>query len=285
MTKKYGMKTFNTCELCGISYSYHLKKDTSEIETKLCWKCRKNNIIKYDDDTNEISYIPIKLKYKQNKKAWEIKENKKDESFTSGVCKSGICKRCGNIFNKNQPFQMYCCYECSKPLKIKYETIKYKCIKCGGIFEFDQKNYYKNRSPILCKKCKNKIHPEIYYMKLWAKCIIGGHQRRGHTVNIKIEELVKMAYETKYCILCGNELKYSGKINDTSNYNAKLTPMDKTASMDRILNNNIYNISEVGIICKRCNSLKGDISFEQLKRTIKGYVKYIQKIEPTFLNK
>jgi 5-methylcytosine-specific restriction endonuclease McrA len=117
-----------------------------------------------------------------------------------------------------------------------------------------------------------RINKQGRYL-LWAQAAINTHRKRGHVVNITIQELADLAKNTPTCQICEEPLQYYG--NGSGSH-------AKSASMDRVLNDGAYTISEIGILCTRCNALKGNIGFEKFKKVTEGFVKYIKKVDPDF---
>ncbi len=249
------MKVKTICKRCELAYEYNLVSNTPEINTIYCLKCR--HIL----NDNE-------------------KRLKKEEKKKSQALEMGACKRCGKPFIKTSPYKLYCSDECKRNY-CSLKPIEIRCLKCSRKITFTQNNYWKDKSPILCKFCRSdlikKDWAEEDYIKSWAKGVLHNHKSFGHVVNITLEELVQLALKTQYCVLCGAKLSYRQSKTYEWEHHAKC------ASMDRIVNNTNYTIDDVDIICSTCNAIKKDISFDRLKEVIFGYVNYIRKIDPLFL--
>ncbi len=157
------------------------------------------------------------------------------------------------------------------------KPIKCECQQCGNIYfvKSIQSNHVK-----ICDECikinkqSEEYKDDLYYK--WARRCLYSHRERGHIVLISIEELINLAKQTKYCNICGTKLSYFTDVDDHINRYIK------HATLDRILNTTTYTINEVGILCNRCNSIKGDLNINELKNIINGYVKYIKKVDPSF---
>lgn len=157
------------------------------------------------------------------------------------------------------------------------ELIPLECEQCGKIYfvKSIQSNHKK-----ICDDCINinkqseEYKDDLYYK--WARRCLYSHRDRGHTVLINIEELIDLAKRTKYCNICGTKLSYFSDVDD------HLNRYVRHATLDRILNTTTYTIDEVGILCNRCNSIKGNLNINELKNIINGYIKYIKKVDPSF---
>jgi 5-methylcytosine-specific restriction endonuclease McrA len=161
-------------------------------------------------------------------------------------------------------------------------VIKKKCIKCGKTLPLNKfavrtgsKDGYRNS----CLKCENKrksIHARLKHdltfdrhnryinsntkMRKAISCL-NIHKRRGYEIKITSKEIVDMMDNTTHCPICGIELDYNRY------------PIDiwKMPSVDRLNNEVFMTPNNVWIICRKCNTAKGDLS-------IKDFLLYCDRI-------
>ncbi len=136
-----------------------------------------------------------------------------------------------------------------------------------------------------CKKCDiaysrqyNLTHPEFrkryereYALKnprrRWAHACLGGHRRRGITVEMTSKELFQLASRTDSCFICGCQLDWQlrnkGKMKKDS------------PTLDRLDNERVIRKENVAILCYRCNATKRD-------RTLKRFVEYCDAVVARF---
>jgi len=161
------------------------------------------------------------------------------------------------------------------------------CINCDNQFTFNntgatyiQRRYCKDcRDEIVVANRKNRhdatlaknalVVKDVH--RVWAVASLKNHKRIKHDVDITEDELTTLAKQTPSCELCGCHLTYNGGANSPH-----------IASMDRILNGDTYTVKQVGILCRRCNGLKGNMPFEQFLKFLEGGVRYARKIVPDF---
>lgn len=98
--------------------------------------------------------------------------------------------------------------------------------------------------------------------RMWARDSINGHKRKGHKIEVTIDELEDFIKDHKYCMVCGVEMILgTGRNNSTL-----LSP-----TIDRINNENLISLDSIQIICKRCNMTKSD-------RSMKEFVDYCRMV-------
>lgn len=155
------------------------------------------------------------------------------------------------------------------------------CTECGqskyttgkGHGKYCNKCYSKIRlaqiqaDPALHEKhkqtCKNYImkNPE----RSWARATIWSHKNRGFQVQISIDQLMKLAQQTKKCFYCDAEMLYTRYEGFAHN----------RASLDRINNEHIINYTNIAICCHKCNTTKSS-------RSLKEFVEYCKFITEKF---
>jgi len=87
------------------------------------------------------------------------------------------------------------------------------------------------------------------------------HKRRGHKINITIDEAEKLYNSSTVCPICGVE--FSDKKRST------------TKSFDRKHNKGMLSNRNVWVICYKCNATKQD-------RTMKEFVNYCRGVVNKF---
>jgi len=156
------------------------------------------------------------------------------------------------------------------------------CIVCNKslpLNEFAQRKDAKDGHRNACLVCENKrksihatknktmttarhqryINANVKSRK--ATSAISSHRNRGYEILITSAEIKKKMDETVCCPLCGQEIDYSR------------TPKDifKMPSVDRINNESYLSIDNTWIICRRCNTAKGNLP-------LKEFVEYCKRI-------
>ena len=147
----------------------------------------------------------------------------------------------------------------------------YKCKTEKPIAEFNKDRSNKGGLQKRCRKCDNQYRREWFRknpIKTWCSQTIRNHKTDDYIVDIKRDELMKMAIKTKKCPICGITLDYSfGTKNNKLWINSP--------SLDRINNEKFLNLDNIQIICRRCNATK-------LNRSMKEFVIYCAKIYNKF---
>ena len=100
--------------------------------------------------------------------------------------------------------------------------------------------------------------------RVWASGTITNHRRKGFRVLFSAQELAELAKSTQVCPICGVELRFSfgtkgGKCAHDS------------PTLDRKDNGEELNLSDVQVLCLRCNTTKGN-------RTMKEFVDYCELV-------
>jgi 5-methylcytosine-specific restriction endonuclease McrA len=167
--------------------------------------------------------------------------------------------------------------------KIAIEGQKKECSDCGEIKSLSEFYNRPHGAGLFgkmsrCKICHairttkwRKNHPDIQHKaeknfrkahrhNRWANSTISKHRDNGYEVNIKPKDLEEIAKKTSECSLCKIPLGWN---------NEKILP--NTPTLDRINNEHEMNLTNVMIICHRCNSAKGD-------KTMKQFVNYCKEI-------
>ena len=174
------------------------------------------------------------------------------------------------------------------PWKDKYTIINHsyhnrfydrkRCDKCHRLLP--KYMFYPDDSSIdglrhICRDCERDVELQMkehgpYYQ--WAMATISSHKSKGVTVDISIRDLVDLAVNAKYCPICGRRLEL-GRGLKKYDKNGYLIDRPKhedigILSVDRINNEMHMNKDNVMIICRRCNSMKGDRTMHQFIRDI-----------------
>lgn len=131
------------------------------------------------------------------------------------------------------------------------------------------KDYMRNRyhnDPEFRKRMLNsaKNYALRYPIRTWANSVIGGHRRRGISIEVTRIQLEKLAEETKTCFYCGCLLRYGPQ-------NGKKRWHRDSASVDRIDNEKPLSINNIQILCCQCNLAKN-------KMTAKEFSEWIKKV-------
>ena len=130
------------------------------------------------------------------------------------------------------------------------DKLGYWCVDCRKINMYDR--YHENVNGYKDKMVERKV---LNPYKAWASSCLSGHRRRNKfTIQLTRDELVDIAKMSAYCPICGIRLDYKSK-------NGK--PTKNSPSLDRKFNENVLNISNVWIICYRCNMGKGEMMIDE----------------------
>ncbi len=206
-----------------------------------------------------------------------------------------VCRGCGAIkpldgfhIDRNNKkdghknFCITCVAERRKTPMSKVTNEKLVCSRCKRIkprSEFSSSSRAVSGVQDWCRQCMKEYHAEYaqnnkeklrndafeWYNKSprgWASGALRSHKRKGHKINITIEELYKYSLDKKFCPICGKELSWGGK-------NGRIR--SHSPSLDRINNESELNMNNVWIICARCNAAKGDL-------TMKGFIDYCKLV-------
>lgn len=106
-----------------------------------------------------------------------------------------------------------------------------------------------------------KNHPH----RVWARSSFFGHKIRGCSMNITIDDLEELARSTTECQYCGIPLEFK--------YGAGFNPVSPT--LERIDNEDNLSPDNITIVCRRCNTTKGD-------RDMRAFVQYCKMIADKF---
>lgn len=208
-----------------------------------------------------------------------------------------MCRGCGqekpldeyhvdnnNKIDGHKKFCKTCVSERRKtPLTRRYAP-NMRCTRCGEVKtreSFAKCGRAKNGTQDWCKSCMAEYHREYlnknrekmskwafeWYNRSprgWANQAIGSHRRKGHTIELTIDELYNFALEVKNCPICGVELSWGKKNGHIRNH---------SPSLDRINNDPVLNINNIWIICAKCNAAKGDLNMEEFVEYCRNIVK------------
>jgi hypothetical protein len=132
-----------------------------------------------------------------------------------------------------------------------------------------RKQYEKShRTQIVNAKRKYKIeNPQ----RTWAIQTRIAHKRKGHTINISLDDLTDLAKHTTHCNICNTELDWNKYGLD------KRTVSISSPTLDRINNGGDININSIWILCMRCNLMKNAMPFNE-------YVEFCRMIVNKFGN-
>ena len=148
------------------------------------------------------------------------------------------------------------------------------CKKCSN--RKTNEYYHNNKKKILEKqnryyqnhKEERKEYNQKNSHKRWVYNTLRWHKDNNCQIDISIDELYKIAKNSKYCSICSCKLDWN---IGNGLHNNKPT-------LDRINNEKILNKNNIWIICNRCNRTKSD-------RTIKEFKQYIELLYKKFFNK
>lgn len=187
-----------------------------------------------------------------------------------------------NKVDGHKNFCKQCVAERRKTPMSKDDSKMLKCTRCGKV---KQRKHFAvcgraaRGTQDWCKKCMAEYHAEYaqnnreklrkdafdYYNRTpraWAGMALRSHRKKGQIVNITTDELYNLALDKKTCPICGKVLSWGGK-------NGRIR--SHSPSLDRINNENELNLSNVWIICARCNAAKGGM-------TMKEFVEYCELV-------
>jgi hypothetical protein len=106
---------------------------------------------------------------------------------------------------------------------------------------------------------------EKYPFKKWVSGTINSHRKREYIIEVIQEELEAYASIVTNCELCGCELNWNKRRK------GKYGPRMNSPTLDRINNEDTISMSNIMIVCLRCNMTKSD-------RSLKDFVLYCKKI-------
>lgn len=120
----------------------------------------------------------------------------------------------------------------------------------------DGKNYYhKNADAIKAKTMLIQLmHPREY----WVYSTVCGHKRRGCAILFNKHDLIKLAYATSICKVCGCELSWSREGKNGS-------PLNSSPTLDRTNQDKVLTMNNIQIICSRCNVTKNARSMNEFR--------------------
>lgn len=153
---------------------------------------------------------------------------------------------------------------------------KHYCELCGKEYSPDPRG--RKMTP-RCDECYEKEKEKARKARLmkngapdeiirWAKAAIWQHKNKGHDVQFDYEDLVMLALKHEKCQICG--IKFTSYSHG------------ERRSFDRAHNGRAYDISDVGIICVRCNAIKGDLGIPELKQYLSNFMKYVEEKEKSY---
>jgi hypothetical protein len=168
------------------------------------------------------------------------------------------------------------------------EKICSKCFILKPVTEFIQNKECTDGHTNVCHKCNNKYWKEQRKLKpkeyaeraqksinkhshrIWARNTLFDHNKKGYKINIKLNDLEKLAKETIHCLFCKTPLDWSRGKKGGPKYNSP--------SLDRMNNEKNLTLNNVMIICKQCNASKQN-------RNLEEFVSYCKNIENNILIK
>lgn len=170
-------------------------------------------------------------------------------------------------------------------------NIKRSCSSCGRIYPATEQYFTYGRTCInnishVCKKCSNsqkklwqkrtgknasyytKLTPkEIKNIDLWRASVTlrRGILKRRRKVDCFVDEMLTREYiytillKMRRCECCNKELDFSIKkyVNDNS------------PTIDKIIPKLGYRLTNIAILCHRCNKLKGSASLQELEMILR----------------
>ena len=158
------------------------------------------------------------------------------------------------------PDDLKICTKCKRVLSKSYFTVHRRCPDglsyiCKDCAKKEARLSYdrigKHTEP---RKTKESI---IFRIRRWSKSTISNHRKKGHKVDIKLDELVNFVTNKKNCAYCDGLLKWEYGNGGSAN---------NSPTLDRINNAQIITINNVQILCRRCNTAKLDRSHDDFVR-------------------
>lgn len=157
-----------------------------------------------------------------------------------------------------------------------------KCQQPKSVFDFYWQ--HKQHRPLAyCKTCHKK-YTKTYQQKpqhkikltenlkryrqnnrrrIWATKTLSEHRRRGCQFNFDVQELMTKAEQNSLCEFCQQPIIWN---------NTKI--MDNSPTLERLHNQlTTNNISEIAIVCFKCNKSKQNRSLEE-------YIHYLEQLLP-----
>jgi hypothetical protein len=108
-------------------------------------------------------------------------------------------------------------------------------------------------------------------IKSWCISTKANHRRRGNIINITTLELFEFAKEKKMCAICGDALNWEPNIHKKI--------VSNSPSLDRTNNEMILNLSNIQIVCYRCNASKGSRTMQEFIDYCKQVIKYHEELK------
>lgn len=154
------------------------------------------------------------------------------------------------------------CVEClkEKSLDLFHKRTKSKdghTFKCKSCISKYGKLHRKQQNITRQKWVAIKRHENLD--KERASLTIHSHKHKGIAINISLEDLTLLFYNSKYCPICGDL------------YDSERDSSQK--SLDRIANEMEINANNIWIICKRCNIMKGTMTMDEFKLHCKKVIR------------
>lgn len=106
----------------------------------------------------------------------------------------------------------------------------------------------------------------------WARGTIRSHKCNGYTVNLTVAQIHEIASHTTHCRYCGGVLDYSKK--------GARGPKVNSPTLDRIDNDSFLDLTNVQIICNRCNISKVDRSHSEFITYCENLLKLNRVVVP-----
>jgi len=120
------------------------------------------------------------------------------------------------------------------------------CISCER--KSAATRYLKNKSSHIEKNKQWRINNPI---KSWCQSTLNSHRSNGFIVHITTTELYNYAKDITHCNICGKPF-------DWTRYKQYRGGRDTSPSLDRINNEVDIDLHNIQMICKLCNSTKGE---------------------------
>lgn len=169
------------------------------------------------------------------------------------------CTKCGKLKKVDKFYYLDAeCKSCQLDYSKKYreshrkEAKEYREKNRDKINAYKRKYYQEHKDKKIRQSTKWRAEN---IERSWATNSIYSHRKRGMIVEFTAEELLS-AHDTSFCAICGQELNWC--ISEKRGLKIKGSP-----TIDRIDNDTTMTISNVQIVCSKCNTMKQDLTMKQ----------------------
>jgi hypothetical protein len=128
-----------------------------------------------------------------------------------------------------------------------------------------ERHHKRNRDPKIKIQIRNWRTKRPY--ETWVRAVRNHHKKQGYELRFSFDELVELGKRSLICDICEtifdwNYYLHGGRTQDSP-------------TLDRMDNEKILNMSNIQIVCMRCNLTKND-------RTMTQFVKYCDMVVKKF---